>query len=402
MKKYVLILLISFSFFNCAFAKEKEDAFDNLITSKSVIVYNLNDDEVIFSKNASSRVSIASLTKIMSAIVAFENIANLDEVVRVPWQAFEGLEGYSLAGFTTGDRVTYRDLLYGVLLPSGAEAINTIIYHLGGEDKFINMMNEKASSLGLINTHFTNAIGMDDENHYSSAEDVAKLLKYALKNPEFKTIFTTRTYVVESNNLMLNSTLLKYAGTQLDVSKIIGAKSGFTKDAGVCLASLAKYNDTEYLLINIGSDYELSKKQAVIDTLAIYDYFSENYSYRKVIKIGQDFASIDNKLGIQKKYNIYATSDEEVYMKNDIDLADLNYEYDGVDKITSKNNKGDRLGKINVTYEGEVLMTYDVFLNDELSYHKPWLYLLIVIILLIVFRIVQVQLRRAKRRKRTR
>ena len=164
----LLLIIISFSFIN-VYAQDFE------ISAQNVILYNLNDNTVIYEKNSEERVSIASITKIMTSIVALENIDDLNDYVTITQEDFNGTVGYSKAGFNIGDKVTYEDLLYGILLPSGADAVNAVVNNTLGYDKFIIAMNDTAKKIGLENTSFENPIGKDNENNYSTAKDVAKM-----------------------------------------------------------------------------------------------------------------------------------------------------------------------------------------------------------------------------------
>ena len=149
------------------------------INSSNAILYNLNDGEVLMEKQADEKVKIASLTKIMTALVAIENIDNLNKVVKIPEEGLVGLveANASVAGFKVNDEVTYLDLLYGVLLPSGADAVQTLAYYIaGGNDEFVKLMNDKAKELGLNDTHFSNPTGLNSDNHYSSVRDMGLIL----------------------------------------------------------------------------------------------------------------------------------------------------------------------------------------------------------------------------------
>lgn len=163
---------------------------DNLnINSKYAILYNLDDDNIIYEKNADDRISVASLTKIMTCIVALENIQNLDDTIILNKNIFYGLieANASVAGFNAGDKVSYRDLVMGALLPSGADATRALAFNISGsEEKFVELMNKKANDLGLLNTHFENTTGLESANHYSSVKDISIILKYALQNDNFK------------------------------------------------------------------------------------------------------------------------------------------------------------------------------------------------------------------------
>lgn len=244
-------------------------AVDFDITGENVILYNLNEDEVLYKKNEEEKTQIASLTKMMSAYVGILSIDNLDDEVVIKSDDFNGLDGYSKAGFMVGDVVTYRDLLYGIILPSGADAVNAVVNNTLGYDKFIKKMNEVAQDLGLHNTRFENPIGKDNENNYSTAMDIAIFLKSALENDAFKKVFTTKRYVT-SNGLVLNSTVSSY-DELLNTSLIRGAKSGFTKGAGRCLASISSLKGVDYLLVVINSSTKNSYN-AVKDSITTVSY----------------------------------------------------------------------------------------------------------------------------------
>ena len=396
MKKRLLVILMFFSLFNVVYAS---DNLKDKIGSSDVILYNLNDDSILYEENSSRKVQIASLTKIMTAIVTIENNKDLSQEVEITSEVFKGIEEYSKAGFKLNDKATYEELLYGVLLSSGADAVNAIVVNMGGNEKFVSLMNEKAKELNLTNTKFDNAIGMDSENNYSTAKDLAELLKYSLQNETFKKIFTTRTYNIDRLNLKLSSTLIKYASSGIDISYIKGAKSGFTDGAGYCLASIAEIDDVEYLLVTLGANPKGSKSQAVKDATTIYNYFSENYDYRKVISKGKTLKTIKNKFGKEKEYNIYLNEDKELYLKKNIKLEDITYQYNGLEEISSKNKKGDKLGTISLIYENEVINSYDVYLNDNLEYYHPYLYLTIIVIV-VIFVLLLFKLKKKNKKKR--
>lgn len=385
--KKILIFLIIILTININYVNAEE--FD--ITSRNVILYNLNDSNILYEKESNQKVPIASLTKIMTTITAIENIDNLDEKVTITSQVFNGIEEYAQAGLKIGDKVTYKDLLYGVMLPSGADAVNALVLNISkNEDDFIKLMNDKASKIGLKNTKFDNPIGMDSKDNYSTAQDLATLLIYALKNDTFKTIYTTKKYTIDNLNLTLKSTLLTY-GKSLDVSKITGAKSGFTDQAGLCLSSIASIDDVNYLLIVLGSNTS-SKANAIKDSLEIYNYYSQNYSYKTIIHKNQVFEKIKVKWGKKKTYDLKSTKDIKLYLKNTISEEDIDYIYKGLTELTYKNKKGQKLGTITAKYHDKTLTTYDVYLNDELSYYHPIIYSIIAFsLILMIISLIQIK-----------
>ena len=388
MKKIYFLFSLFFFCINIVFA----DNFD--ISGKNVILYNMNDYEIIYSKNAEEKTQIASLTKIMTTIVGIENIDDLNKNITFTEKDFEGTTGYSKAGFKVNDKATYLDLLYGIILPSGADAVNALVNNTLGYDEFIKKMNELAKKIGMNNSHFSNPIGKDDEQNYSTAKDLSLLLKYALNNELFKTVFTTKEYTT-SNGLNLKSTLNSYSNI-LDTNKIDGAKSGFTKSAGRCLASITNLNDVSYLLVVINSSTEFPYN-AIKDTLSIYDYYNENYSYQNIINEKTVIANIPIKLSKEKNYEVTGHEKISKYLKND---SKITYEYDGIDEIEFNTKKGASIGTVKIFADDNLLTTSEVFLEKDISYYPIINYILIFVGIIVLLLIFKKKKRRKKRRVR--
>lgn len=231
------------------------------ITCESFILVD-REGTVIHEKNKEKKMSIASLTKIMTTLCLIEQADSLEQNVPISETVFPIVysENLAIAGFESNESVAFRDLLYGIMLPSGAEAaLSGAIYMAGNEESFVEIMNHKAKELGMNNTHFNNVTGLDQPENYSTAHDLVILLDYALENKLFKEIFTSFHYSIQStemhpNGLLLNSTLLKNNDTlKFSNGEIIGAKTGYTSGAGQCLATLSCVNGKEYLLISLHS-----------------------------------------------------------------------------------------------------------------------------------------------------
>ena len=389
MKKAVFFLFSLFFFCYSVYAEN----FD--ITGEYVSLYNMNEDILLYSKNDTKKTSIASLTKMMTTLVAIEEIDNLDKIVTIKERDFEGTVGYSKAGFKVGDKVTYRDLLYGIILPSGADAVNAVVNNTLGYDKFIKKMNETAKKIGMNDTSYANPVGKDDENNYSTSNDLAKLLKYALKNETFKTVFTTKNYKT-SNGLNLESTVNRYENI-LNTNEIKGAKSGFTKDAGRCLASITTLNNVDYLLVVINSS-TTSPYNAVKDTITIYDYYNNNYGYKNIINDDTFIKEIPVDFSKEKTYKITGSEDIEKYLKNNTEVT---YKYVGSDKVTFNTKKGSKLGVVKI-YDGDVLLaTSNVYLENNIEYYPIITYIMIGIAVIFVLLIVK-KINKKKHRRRRR
>ena len=389
MKKVVFFLFSLFFFCYSVYAEN----FD--ITGEYVSLYNMNEDILLYSKNDTKKTSIASLTKMMTTLVAIEEIDDLDKIVTIKERDFEGTVGYSKAGFKVGDKVTYRDLLYGIILPSGADAVNAVVNNTLGYDKFIKKMNETAKKIGMNDTSYANPVGKDDENNYSTSNDLAKLLKYALKNETFKTVFTTKNYKT-SNGLNLESTVNRYENI-LNTNEIKGAKSGFTKDAGRCLASITTLNNVDYLLVVINSS-TTSPYNAVKDTITIYDYYNNNYGYKNIINDDTFIKEIPVDFSKEKTYKITGSEDIEKYLKNNTEVT---YKYVGSDKVTFNTKKGSKLGVVKI-YDGDVLLaTSNVYLENNIEYYPIITYIMIGIAVIFVLLIVK-KINKKKHRRRRR
>lgn len=360
-------------------------AEDFNITSKNVILYNLNDNKVLYEQKSDEKVQIASLTKIMSAIVAIEENKDLNKEVTITKAVFNDIYEYSQVGLKVGNVVTIKDLLYGTLLSSGADAVNALALETSGSiTDFVTLMNNKAKELKLKNTSFDNPIGMDGTNNYSTAQDIATILKYSLKNETFKEIFTTREYLIPSINIKAKSTLTTYSkGYGLNADIITGAKSGFTDEAGLCLASISTIDDVNYLLVTMGADTK-NRSNAVRDSLEIYDYYSSNYSYQTIAKKDDLITTLPVKWGKVKNYQIKVPVDKYLYLENNIRKNKLKIKYNGIEELNYKIKKGDKIGTATILYRNKELTTFDIYLDKELKYYHPIIYTVIIIAVIIM------------------
>lgn len=251
----------------------------NLMSDYALLV-NLTTNEVIYEKNAHERTYPASLTKMMTVLVGLEHRADVDIVIDVDFETLAN-EGAAIAGFSNGQHVSYDDLLYGVMLPSGADAAQMLAKIVAGsEEGFVELMNEKAQRLGMKDTHFTNVVGLHDDNHYSTPWDLAILEKVALSNDEFREIFSAPSYQAsvvdgDGNPLIFTSRMFdRMENPKFEGGQVLGGKTGYTYEAALCLASYATDGENEYALVTThanGNSY--TPQYHVLDALTAYDYF---------------------------------------------------------------------------------------------------------------------------------
>ncbi len=250
------------------------------LNSTHAILVRLSDHAVLMQKNSDDKIYPASLTEIMTAIIAIEKLPDLQEKITLSDAMFSNSGGRdaSTAGFQPDEQVRAVDLLYGAMLPNGAECCIGLAGQVAGsEHDFVKMMNEKAAELGMDGTHFENSSGMHDAYHYTTVKDLSALLSYALRNNTFREIFTAQRYSTQSTNkhpegVTFHSTVPEGLDDSAAAGgKIIGGKTGYTEKAGQCLAGLAEVGGQEYILITTGAKgYRGSQQNCIADALNIF------------------------------------------------------------------------------------------------------------------------------------
>lgn len=249
-------------------AAETEPHIDHIdlaqlnLNSSCAILTDAETGEILWEYNGQEQIYPASLTKLMTALLAIEHTSDFSETVTVPDSIFPDLyaQNASMAGFQPGETASLEDLLYGVLLPSGAECSLTFALQIAGsEEAFVGLMNEKAAALGMEHTHFANATGLHDPEHYSTVHDLSLLLRFCLQDETFRTVFTTfRHSTAPSAQHPDGFTFFSTLSPDLEEGvfsggEILGGKTGYTQEAGLCLASLAQIQGREYLLVTAGA-----------------------------------------------------------------------------------------------------------------------------------------------------
>ena len=247
--------------------------------SRCAVLADLESGEILMDGSGEERAYPASLTKIMTAAVALESFPDLDATVTLTEADFAGLyeENASLAGFQPNQEVVIRDLLYGLMLPSGAEAAAALANNAAGSQQaFVDRMNQKAQALGMEGTHFTNATGLHDPDHYTTARDMILLLRDALQSPGFREIFTAQRHSTRETATHPGITFYSTLSQVLDSpdfpgGQLLGGKTGYTQEAGLCLASLAQKNGKEYLLVTMGAPGDHTTEPFhILDAMRIY------------------------------------------------------------------------------------------------------------------------------------
>ena len=289
----------------------------------------IDTGDVIMDKNARERTAMASLTKIMTALVTVETCADLDAEITVSEQAIAATPALSsTADLIVGERMTVRDMLYCMMLPSGNDAANVLAEHCGGSiEAFVELMNRRAGELGCEDTQFQNPHGFDEDGHYSTAADIATILSAALKNPEFEKVFTTFSYVVPRTNMSeeraLQSTnrMTDYTAEAYSPS-ITGTKTGFTGNAGYCLACTGQVGDgPAFISVVLGGEYPdgASVPDSYLDTAYLLETATERYRIQTLHSQGDPLGELEvdclrggDSVGLQAQDDLSVLIDSEL------------------------------------------------------------------------------------------
>lgn len=247
----------------------------------SAIIINTKTHEIVAQRSPRERFYPASTTKIMSLLVAAEQITDFDDTFTMTLEITDRvyLAEATVAGFSSGETVSMSDLLYGLILPSGGDAaLGLAVKISGSEEAFVGLMNKKAESLGLTGTHFENCTGLFDKNHYTTAYDMAVILERALQNSLCKKILSTFQYTTAKTpqhpeGILLTSTLFENMyGTEPETATVLGGKTGYVNESGYCIASFGTNNTTgaEYIVVTLKNS---ARWPAFLGQIALYKEF---------------------------------------------------------------------------------------------------------------------------------
>lgn len=254
------------------------------INSPNAVLIQAKGGKIIGELNSQEKIYPASITKVMTAVVALEELKDVEREITLTTEMFAGLyeQDATQAGFQPGETVRVLDLLYGVLLPSGAECCIALADETAGsEQAFVELMNKKAEKLGMEHTNFCDSTGLHNPDHYSTVEDLAILLKYAIRNDTIKEIMessfhSTPPTNVHPDGITFYSTMFKeLSSADVTNGKILGGKTGYTDDAGLCLASFAQVGDREYILVTAGARGDTGNPLHVQDAVTVYNRLGE-------------------------------------------------------------------------------------------------------------------------------
>lgn len=314
-----------------------------LVEAGAAVVIDAISGRVLYEKNAYSKRAMASTTKIMTAIVAIEN-GNLDDSVTVSKRAAE-IWG-STIGLKKGQKYTLRELLFGLMLPSGNDAAIAIAEHIGGSvEAFVGMMNDKALELDAKDTQFKSPHGLDMDGHYSTAYDMAIITRYALNNPVFSSIAGTKRASIPGINLYnTNEMLDAYPGAD-------GVKTGYTGKAGRCLVTSATRDNWRIISVVLNCSTRYKRAQS---SKNILDYAFSNYKIYRLITQEEESERVKVIKGNSNDVPVQAVDEISLPLRQD-EVESMETQFDLPESINAPVYKGIEVGKIRVLVNGQVI-----------------------------------------------
>lgn len=437
MKKVrLLILILAVSLLFSAFAPVALAAEPPEVEAKRVVLADLNSGKLLYSKNEHEQVTPASLTKIMTLLLAVEAVENeqvrLDDMITAQEDCRIGMdEESSTSGIVPGEIMSFKDLMYCAMLQSANEACNIIATHLCGSIKdFVVLMNEKAKSLGCNETHFVNPNGLTADDHYTTAYDMYLMTAAALTHPLFEEMCNTINYETDATNKSMERKLTN-SNALINMDSIYGSgylyeyasgvKTGYTKAAGYCLVSTANKEGKHVLCVVMGSIGPLNTEWKIedyfnfVDTIALYDWAFDSFEYKTLVSVSDVVTAVEIDMAKGNgAIELHPQSDVSVLLPIDaVNQVSLNATIDK-DKLVAPVTAGDVLGTAEVFVDGQSCGTVRLVSTvtvemDRMQYiktkigdtiRKPWVLAIIILlgIFILIYIILVIRYRQLRRK----
>lgn len=368
-----LIITVLFTNLNIVYAADN-DADAPEISSGAAVLIDNKTNRVLYDKNANERMFPASTTKIMTAILVLEN-CDLDETVTASYDALMSIpEGYVTAEIQGEEQFTVEQLLEMLLVHSANDSANVLAEYVGGSiESFISMMNTKVNELGLTNTHFTNPYGLQEDNHYTTAYDLAEIMQYCIQNDDFRRIAGSVSCSIPATN---KSGVRSYTSTNQLIlpdspnyySYVTVGKTGFTTEAGRCLVSCAYRNDIELTCVILGGTLSPDGiSSRFTDSITLYEYGFNHFSLKNIANPGDIITAIEVPNATPSTKSLDLAFVDSIYAlvnNSDLDTNHIPEIYLNSD-ISAPIAEGDVLGKAiytidGISYEADIVATHTV------------------------------------------
>ena len=375
---FFLIIILALSLFSAPASAYQLSGFE--VNAEGVYFASLDTGDVLYTKNADKKLYPASLTKIMTALVLLDNTENLDtEIITISESAIRSLDGTdsSVGGLMIGEQITARQALYLLLMSSANECANAIAEHYGNGviSNFISMMNEKAESLGMAGTHYANAHGLHDLEHYTTPQDVYTVTIAAMEYDVFKEVVSTTRYKMAATNKQGERTLVttnflqdrnNAMGSSYYYQYASGVKTGYTDEAGRCLVSTASKNGYSYICVLMKSPVYNEKGGKVRlefgDSMKLYEWAFNNFEYKTVVEANSSVLDADLENCWDYDYVPLALEGGlSAILPKDADQSTVQIKTNPYkESYEAPIDKGEVLGTADIYYAGECLGTVNL------------------------------------------
>lgn len=413
----------------CVSASAIDYGCDVSTVSKAVYLENLDTGAVVFEKNAEEKMYPASTTKIMTYVIVADQVADFDgTMVTIREEVFADIDPEStVMGLKDhiGEQYSIRDLLYGMMLPSGNDAALVLADYVGegSISAFVEKMNAKAAELECSNTHFVNPHGLFDADHYTTAKDMATIAKYAATTQSFMEITNTESYTparftqpLTNTNYMLSKT--EHGGQYYD-PRVKGIKTGYLDEAGKCLVTTGEKDGFHYICVALGADYSYENdiNYAMLDTSSLYDWAFTNLAFQTVYSSSEVVKTIDVNFGKgEDMLSLVPDGELTALLPNNYDQSKIRVEMECPDDIDAPVSQDQVVGTATVYYDDMLVGSTNIVAGkaielDKVKYRldqvKVWfkknlIPVIVITVVIILLIILLVAVSKAQKKKRAR
>ncbi len=332
-------------------------------SAKSMIVMETLHNRILYSKNENERLPMASTTKIVTALTVIENCDDLDKLVTVPKSATL-VEGSSIY-LKEGEQLTIKQLLYGLMLQSGNDSAETLALEIGGsKENFANLMNKTALKCGAKDSHLVTPHGLDDVEHYTTASDLALITSYALKNPVFKEIVSTKKFVIKQTEHNIARTLINKNKLLTSLEGCIGVKTGYTRKSGRCLVSACERNGMQVVCV------VLNDRPMFEDSEKLLEQAFKEYKLYEILPNYKFVSDIAVEGGNSSTLRLYNKSGYSVVARED-EVERFRVEYDYEKQVKAPIEKDTKLGEVKIYYDKTLIFSENLCSIESVDGIEP-------------------------------
>ncbi len=381
--KLLLSLITSFVFIFPSGQNLNKELETLNLSSQNYILYSVDSETVVANKNESKHLAAASINKVLTTLTALELLEgkDLDDRITISQSILNSVDiEASVAGFKAGQTVTLRDILYGIILPSGADATAIMSEYLTGSvTGLVDEMNKLAQKIGMQDTHIMNTSGLDDPNQHTTLNDLLKLILYALENEDFKEIYGTEKYRINAYDLEFENQILADANKK-GFYFLEGAKSGFTDDANRALSSVASHDNLEFIFISTQAEGDFYiNNEAFNDAMKVYSYLFDNFKKETLFEKNSEKGMLDIK-NKWKSVVFTHTEDIEAVVPDNFDSSQLTQSITTSDeKLKAPVKENTEIGTYDLKYLNQTI--YEAPLINETKISKDLVYIVVPIVL---------------------